>query len=89
MSYTSSSWSLNNYSLNLGDNSLTIYGQNSSGNTSPNSVIDINRHELGNIKGSGVVDLTDFSIFALDWLHQGGAISKSFIGYEWMMELLT
>lgn len=70
-------WQLNNYSLSFGTNSISIYGEDSSYNQTSTTSISINRHKLGDINGDSNINLTDFSIFALDWLHSGIAILNS------------
>lgn len=70
----STDWNYGSLPLSLGNNSITIYGENTYGSVSPLSTTDIKRHLLGDINGDVVVNLTDFSIFAVDWGHSGVGI---------------
>ena len=57
--------------LSLGLNTFTVYGQDSTGNTSSNTSINISLHRLADINGDGVIDITDLSIFGSDWENTG------------------
>ncbi len=49
-----------------GSNTFTVYGTDGTNQTA--TVTDtVSLHELGDINGDGVVDLTDASLFATDW----------------------
>lgn len=74
ITYTSTSWSLNNFTLIPGNNNILIVGYNTGNGASTTNMIQIYRHRLSDINGDGQIDLSDFSIFALDWMHQGGSI---------------
>lgn len=63
---TSTTWSVPE-TLSLGDNTYTIYGSDDDSNQTATQTIDVNRHTLGDIDGDGVTDLTDASLFAVDW----------------------
>lgn len=55
-------------SLSLGVNTFSLYGTDEHDNqTATTQNITINEHTLGDINGDGVVDLTDASLFAVDW----------------------
>lgn len=51
----------------LGDNTYIIYGKDGSGNQTASINITINKHLLGDINGDGMIDLTDASLFAVDY----------------------
>jgi len=69
---TSTTWQVSETLAALGtgntpsDNYFTIYGSDGTSNTASQTV-DVSRHALGDINGDGVVDLTDASLFAVDW----------------------
>ncbi len=67
---TATSWQLP-VVLTIGSNTLTIYGQDTVGNISSSTFVNINFHRLGDITGDNVIDLTDLSIFATDWENTG------------------
>lgn len=74
----STHWSLASFALAVGSDTIAIYGKDASNNTSATSgTVTIARHKLGDINGDTNISLPDFSIFALDWLHSGGAILNS------------
>lgn len=73
----STHWVDNNFPLSMGSNTISIYGQDSSNNISPTSTTNISRHKLGDINGDDAVNLTDFSIFATDWMLSGNNINNS------------
>lgn len=55
-------------SLSLGANTFSLYGTDIHDNqTATTQGITINRHATGDINGDSVVDLTDASLFAVDW----------------------
>lgn len=62
---TSTTWQKSE-TLSLGNNNFTIYGSDGTNQTATQN-IDVNRHTLGDINGDGVVDLTDASLFAIDF----------------------
>lgn len=53
--------------LVLGDNTFTVYGADDNGNQTATITGVVSRHTLGDINGDGTVDLTDASLFAVDW----------------------
>ncbi len=53
--------------LVLGNNTFTVYGADSENNQTATQSIQINRHTLGDINGDGLIDLTDASLFAVDY----------------------
>ena len=57
--------------LTLGINTITVFGQDNSGNFSANNNISINSHREADINGDTFVDLTDVSIFGTDWENAG------------------
>lgn len=65
-SYTSSTWQ-SVQSVVLGNNSFVIYGKDSNNVQTASISVTVNRHTLGDINGDGVVNLTDASLFAVDW----------------------
>lgn len=54
-------------SLVLGNNAFVIYGKDANNVQTASINVTINRHTLGDINGDGLVDLTDVSLFAVDW----------------------
>lgn len=78
------SWTISNVFLATGVNALTVNGYDSTGTLVATSYITVNCHAPGNIKGSGVVDLTDLSIMSKDW-HRGLAYGNSL--YDPMSDL--
>lgn len=62
---TSTTWQAPE-TLSLGDNNFTIYGSDGTSSTATQTV-NVSRHTLGDINGDGVVDLTDASLFAVDF----------------------
>lgn len=54
-------------SLVLGNNAFVIYGKDANDVQTASINVTINRHTLGDINGDGLVDLTDVSLFAVDW----------------------
>jgi hypothetical protein len=62
---TSTTWTAS-IGLSLGSNILTIYGSDGTNQTATQQTT-VNLHTLGDINGDGVVDLTDASLFAVDW----------------------
>jgi hypothetical protein len=59
-------------SLNLGTNTVSVYGTDSIGNRSSTTTVTIVRHKLGDIDGNTFIDLTDISLFATDWQKTSG-----------------
>ena len=57
--------------LSLETNTFIVYGQDSIGNISSSTSVEISRHRLADINGDGVIDLTDLSIFGSDWENTG------------------
>ena len=57
--------------LSLGVNNFNVYGQDASGGRSSTVSFTISLHRLGDISGDGIVDLTDLSIFGIDWEKTG------------------
>lgn len=53
--------------LNLGANSVIVYGKGAEGNQTATQNITINRHTLGDINGDTFINLIDASLFAVDW----------------------
>ncbi len=68
---TNTSWQIP-VTLIVGANTFTIYGKDSLGNQSPSTLTTINRNRLGDIDGNNLIDLTDISLFATDWLKTSG-----------------
>lgn len=50
-----------------GSNTFAVYGADGNGNQTATTTGTVSRHSLGDINGDGVVDLTDASLFAVDW----------------------
>jgi hypothetical protein len=67
---TSTTWQVTK-SLATGPNTFTIFGKNSAGLASSNVTATINLHSIGDINGDNTVDLTDLSIFGVDWENTG------------------
>ncbi len=63
---TATTWQ-NPLTLALGINTFHIYGTDSANNQTATQSIQINKHILGDINGDGVIDLTDASLFAVDY----------------------
>lgn len=63
---TSTTWEVTE-TLSLGNNAFTVYGADASSNQTATQNVSIDRHTLGDINGDGVVDLTDASLFAVDF----------------------
>jgi len=69
---TSTTWQVSETLAALGtnntqsDNFFTISGSDGTNSTATQTV-DVSRHTLGDINGDGVVDLTDASLFAVDF----------------------
>ena len=53
--------------VSLGNNNITIYGTDASNNQTASIQIIVNMHMKGDIDGNGVVNLTDASLFAVDY----------------------
>lgn len=70
----STDWSYSSMPLSIGNNQISFYGEDTYGNISTISTINIIRNHLGDINGDNLVNLTDFSVFATDWLHSGVGI---------------
>jgi hypothetical protein len=51
----------------LGNNPFTLYGLDTNNDQTTTINVTVNMHALGDINGDGVVDLTDASLFAVDW----------------------
>lgn len=49
------------------DNTFSFYGTDASNNQTASSTVDVKVHNLADINGDGVVDLTDASLFAVDY----------------------
>lgn len=67
VSYPSSTRWVYTANLVLGENVFDIYGKNDFGDRSQSISTNISRHELSDISGDNVVDITDLSIFGTDW----------------------
>ncbi len=63
---TNTTWQTS-ISLSLGSNTFNMFGIDGNNNQTPTQTITISRHILGDINGDGVVNLTDASLFAVDW----------------------
>lgn len=63
---TSTTWQATE-SVSLGNNDFIIYGTDANNNQTASINVLVNRHTLGDINGDGVVDLTDASLFAVDY----------------------
>lgn len=50
-----------------GSNTFTVYGADADSNQTATVTDTVSLHTLGDINGDGVVDLTDASLFAVDW----------------------
>jgi hypothetical protein len=65
---TTTSWLAHQTGLILGANEFAVYGKDTANNRQTDILnIIINRHTLADINGDGLVDLIDFSLFAVDW----------------------
>ncbi len=53
--------------LVTGQNTFSLYGQDDAANKTAEQSIVVRKHALGDINGDGVVDITDLSLFAVDW----------------------
>ena len=53
--------------VSLGNNDFVLYGTDANNNQTASINVMVNRHILGDINGDGVVDLTDASLFAVDY----------------------
>jgi hypothetical protein len=62
---TSTTWTAG-VNLTLGANTFTLYGSDGTNQTATQQTV-VNLHTLGDINGDGVIDLTDASLFAVDW----------------------
>jgi hypothetical protein len=58
-------------SLVLGANNFAVFGQDASSNKSTTQSFTLNLHRIGDINGDNVIDLTDLSIFGVDWANTG------------------
>ena len=67
---TSTSWQFP-ATLNIGINTFSVYGQNSTGNISGTTTASIALHKIGDISGDTLVDLTDLSMFGTDYENTG------------------
>jgi hypothetical protein len=54
-------------SLAVGTNLFIVYGKDSLNNTSGSNSVIVQRHREADISGDNIIDLTDLSIFAVDW----------------------
>lgn len=64
---TSTTWQATISLPALGDNQFIIYGKDVNNNQTASISITIKKHTLGDINGDGVIDLTDASLFAIDY----------------------
>ncbi len=53
--------------VSLGNNNFVIYGKDDNNVQSPSINVSVSRHTLGDINGDSTIDLTDASLFAVDW----------------------
>jgi hypothetical protein len=63
---TSTTWQVS-LTLAQGNNTFVVYGRDGSNNQTSSTSVVINKHALADINGDSVVDLTDASLFAVDW----------------------
>jgi|GEM_PF-5779987 len=63
---TSTTWEVT-VNLSLGNNNFTVHGEDANNIPTATQYVTINRHTLGDINGDGLVNLTDASLFAVDW----------------------
>ena len=64
---TANTWSSNVTLNNIGDNTITIVGKDSSGVSSNPLTLDLKRHKPADANGDGNVDTFDFSLLATAW----------------------
>lgn len=72
----STNWLDDNIPLSIGNNQITIYGEDILGNVSSIESVNVDRHILGDINGDGKVDIIDFSLLAYDWGNCGNQIKN-------------
>lgn len=72
MTYPSTtSWS-QVVSLNPGSNSFSVYGKDAGNVQSSTASVSIVRNKLSDVNGDTSINLTDISLFAVDWLKTSG-----------------
>lgn len=71
ISYPSSTTWQVQVQLAQGANTYSVVGKDSNGNSSAIQSITINLHRVGDINGDNVIDITDLSIFGVDWQNSG------------------
>lgn len=64
---TDTTWQATVSLPSLGSNAFVIYGKDNNNTQTASINIAIDKHTLGDINGDGVVDLTDASLFAVDY----------------------
>ncbi|MEK7572069.1 MAG: dockerin type I domain-containing protein [Patescibacteria group bacterium] len=68
VSYANSTSWQKTLDLNLGNNDIEVFGEDSLGNRTTATSGSIIRHKLSDINGDNAINLTDISLFAFDWL---------------------